>query len=41
MCTTKAMRVLKHGAGVVVTRQREPSELGGEIVEFRVRLSMR
>ena len=28
-CTTKAVGVLKHGADVVVTRQWEPSELGG------------
>ena len=40
-CSTKAVGDLKHGVGVVVTHQWEPSELGGEIVEFRVRLSMR
>jgi hypothetical protein len=34
MCTTKAMGVLKHGVGVVVTHQWEPSKLGGEIVEM-------
>jgi hypothetical protein len=34
MCTTKAMEDLKHRAGVVVTQQWEPSELGGEIVEL-------
>ena len=38
MCTTNAMGVLKHGAGVVVTLQWEASELGGEILEFRVRV---
>ena len=37
MCTTKAMGVLKHGVGVVVTHQWEPSKLGGEIVEFWVK----
>jgi hypothetical protein len=30
-CTTKAMAVLKHGAGMVATCQRELSELGEEI----------
>ena len=30
MCTTKAMGDLKHGVGMVTTRQWEPSELGGE-----------
>ena len=34
MCTTKAMGVLKHGAGVVVTCQWELSNLGEEILEF-------
>ena len=37
MCTTKVVEDLKHRAGVVATCQWEPSELGGEIVEFRVR----
>ena len=41
MCTTKAVGDLKHGAGVVVTHQWEPSELGVETVEFRVRLYTR
>ena len=41
MCTTKAMDDLKHRVGVVVTCLWEPSDLGGEIVEFRVRVSMR
>ena len=30
----KKVGVLKHGAGVVVTRQWELSELGGEILEL-------
>jgi hypothetical protein len=34
MFTTKAMGALKHGAGMVTTQQWEPSELGGEILEF-------
>ena len=34
MCTTKAVGVLKHGAGVVATHQWELSELGGEILEL-------
>ena len=31
MCTTKAEGALKHRAGVVMTRQWEPSELGGDV----------
>jgi hypothetical protein len=38
-CSTKAIGDLKHGIGVVITHQWELSELGGEIVEFRVRIS--
>ena len=34
MCTTKAMGDLKHRVGLVMTHLWEPSELGGEIVEF-------
>jgi hypothetical protein len=34
MCTTKVVGVLKHEFGMVMTRQWEPRELGGEIVEF-------
>lgn len=34
MCTTKAVGVLNHGAGVVATGQWELSELGGEILEL-------
>ena len=40
-CSTKAMGDLKHRVGMVATRQWEPSELCGEIVEFRVRISTR
>ena len=40
-CTTKSMGDLKHRFGMEVTRQWGPSELGGEIVEFRVRISTR
>ena len=36
---TKTMGDLKHGAGVVMTSQWELSELGGEILELRVRES--
>ena len=41
MCTTKAVGDLKHRAGMVETRQWELSQLGEEILEFRVRVSMR
>ena len=34
MCTTKAVGDLKHWIGMVTACQWEPSELGGEIVEF-------
>ena len=34
MCTTKAVGGLKYGVDIVMTHQWEPSELGGEIVEF-------
>jgi hypothetical protein len=34
MCTTKAMGVLEHGAGVVATHQGELSKLGREILEL-------
>jgi hypothetical protein len=34
VCTTNAVGDLKHRVGMVVTLQREPSELVGEIVEF-------
>ena len=37
----KAVGDLKHGVGMVGTHQWKPSELGEEIVEFRVRISMR
>ena len=33
-CTKKAVGDLKHRVGMVVTHQWEPSEQGGEIVEF-------
>jgi hypothetical protein len=33
MCTTKAVGDLKHGAGMVTTRQWKISELGGDIWE--------
>jgi hypothetical protein len=36
MCTTNAMGVLMHGAGVVTTHQWEFSYLGGEILELWV-----
>jgi hypothetical protein len=37
-CATKAMEVLKHGAGVITTPcQWELSKLGGEILEFCIR----
>jgi hypothetical protein len=34
MCTTEAVGALKHEAGMEMTCQWEPSELGGETVEF-------
>ena len=41
MCITKAMGDLKLRAGVVVTCKWEPSKLGGNIMEFCVRVSTR
>ena len=41
MCTTKAMGDLKCGAVMVATCQWELRELGGEILELRVRESPR
>jgi hypothetical protein len=34
MCTTKAVEVWKHGAGMVSTYQWELSELDGKILEL-------
>ena len=34
MCTTKTMGALKHETVMVTAHQWEPSELGGEMVEF-------
>jgi hypothetical protein len=41
-CATKAIGVLKHGAGMVVTHQWELSKLGGDVLGTPVqRVSMR
>jgi hypothetical protein len=34
MCTTEAVGILKHGAGVVATQQWKFSKLGEEILEL-------
>jgi hypothetical protein len=34
MSFTKPIEALKHGAGMVTTRQWEPRKLSGEILEF-------
>jgi hypothetical protein len=34
MCTSKALGDLKHGAGMVMTYQRETNDQGGEILGF-------
>ena len=39
MCTTKAVGDLKYRVGMVVTHQWEPSEQGGDIVEFWLRVN--